>query len=98
LSLLSGLCLACRARPGACSQTFYPTTTTYQTSRTTIPTTTKTKTQTPGAAASSTPTVCNTGDADEKEFHGLKPTHDESITLCASLSLSSVRLGRQVEN
>ncbi|TNY22642.1 peptidase M50B-like-domain-containing protein [Rhodotorula diobovata] len=79
--------------PSYLTITFYPTTTTYQTSRTTIPTTTKTKTQTPGAAASSTPTVCNTGDADEKEFHGLKPTHDESITLYVIAICAIVGIG-----
>lgn len=71
-------------------QTFYPTTTTYATSHTTIPTTTKTKTQSPSqAAASSAPTTCAPGDADEKQSTGLKPTHDQSITLCALSSLAS---------
>ncbi|GAA5995251.1 M50 family metallopeptidase [Rhodotorula paludigena] len=65
--------------PSYLTLTFYPTTTTYSTSKTTIPTTTKTKTKTP--AAQSTQTVCRQGDADEKEFTGLKPTHDQSITL-----------------
>jgi hypothetical protein len=70
------------------SKTFYPTTTTYETSRTTIPTTTKTKTSTPGGGAyGSTSTAkakysyCADGDANEKEHTGLVPTHDQSITL-----------------
>ncbi|GAA5920891.1 hypothetical protein JCM3775_003995 [Rhodotorula graminis] len=68
--------------PSYLTITFYPTTTTYATSHTTIPTTTKTKTQSPSqAAASSTPTTCAPGDADEKQSTGLKPTHDQSITL-----------------
>ncbi|GAA6023776.1 hypothetical protein JCM10207_001190 [Rhodosporidiobolus poonsookiae] len=65
--------------PSYLTLTFYPTTTTYSTSRTTIPTTTKTKTKTP--AAQSTATICKPGDADEKEFTGLRPTHDQTITL-----------------
>ncbi|CEQ39400.1 SPOSA6832_00916, partial [Sporobolomyces salmonicolor] len=65
--------------PSYLTLTFYPTTTAYWTSETTIPTTTKTKTMTP--VAEGTPTVCNPGDADEKEFTGLTPTHDQSITL-----------------
>ncbi|GAA5848981.1 hypothetical protein JCM9279_004683 [Rhodotorula babjevae] len=68
--------------PSYLTITFYPTTTTYATSHTTIPTTTKTKTQSPTqAAASSRPTTCAPGDADEKQSTGLKPTHDQSITL-----------------
>ncbi|GAA5866083.1 hypothetical protein JCM8547_000592 [Rhodosporidiobolus lusitaniae] len=65
--------------PSYLTLTFYPTTTTYSTSRVTVPTTTKTKTKTP--AAQSTATVCAKGDADKKEFTGLKPTHDQSVTL-----------------
>ncbi|GAA6042441.1 hypothetical protein JCM8097_008454 [Rhodosporidiobolus ruineniae] len=67
--------------PSYLTITFYPTTTTYSTSRTTIPTTTKTKTKTYPNPAQATATVCNKGDADQKEFTGLKPTHDQSITL-----------------
>ncbi|GAA5900287.1 hypothetical protein JCM8208_005316 [Rhodotorula glutinis] len=68
--------------PSYLTITLYPTTTTYATSHTTIPTTTKTKTQSPSqAAASSTPTTCAPGDAEEKQSTGLKPTHDQSITL-----------------
>ncbi|KPV72659.1 uncharacterized protein RHOBADRAFT_46703 [Rhodotorula graminis WP1] len=77
--------------PSYLTITFYPTTTTYATSHTTIPTTTKTKTQSPSqAAASSTPTTCAPGDADEKQSTGLKPTHDQSITLYVIAILSSV--------
>ncbi|GAA5826756.1 hypothetical protein JCM11251_002883 [Rhodosporidiobolus azoricus] len=65
--------------PSYLTLTFYPTTTTFSTHKTTIPTTTKTKTKTP--AAQSTATICKPGDADKKEFEGLKPTHDQSITL-----------------
>ncbi|BGP51228.1 hypothetical protein JCM10450v2_007157 [Rhodotorula kratochvilovae] len=78
--------------PSYLTLTFYPTTTTYATSRTTIPTTTKTKTQTQ-AAAQSTPTVCKQGDADDKEFDGLKPTHDQSITLYVIAICTIVGIG-----
>lgn len=69
------------------AQTFYPTTTTYETSRTTIPTATKTKTSgtQPDSRGGSkaTSTVCAPEDSEEKEYTGLKPTHDQAITLCA---------------
>ncbi|CDR35517.1 RHTO0S01e01090g1_1 [Rhodotorula toruloides] len=68
--------------PSYLTLTFYPTATTYSTSRTTIPTATRTKTASPAAASAPTSTVCAPGDADEKQFTGLKPTHDQSITLC----------------
>lgn len=61
--------------------TFYPTTTTYETKRTTIPTSTKIKTSTPPPPPSRE-TQCRPGDSSVKERTGLKPTHDQSITLC----------------
>ncbi|PRQ72310.1 Peptidase M50B-like-domain containing protein [Rhodotorula toruloides] len=67
--------------PSYLTLTFYPTATTYSTSRTTIPTATRTKTASPAAASAPTSTVCAPGDADQKQFTGLKPTHDQSITL-----------------
>ncbi|GAA6049262.1 hypothetical protein NBRC10513_005745 [Rhodotorula toruloides] len=70
--------------PSYLTLTFYPTATTYSTSRTTIPTATRTKTASPAAASAPTSTVCAPGDADQKQFTGLKPTHDQSITLCES--------------
>ncbi|GAA5990829.1 hypothetical protein JCM11641_000842 [Rhodosporidiobolus odoratus] len=69
--------------PSYLTLTFYPTTTTFSTSKTTIPTTTKTKTK--SYVPPSTATVCLPGDADKKEFTGLKPTHDQSITLCEAV-------------
>ncbi|GAA6049186.1 hypothetical protein JCM3770_003299 [Rhodotorula araucariae] len=74
--------------PSYLTLTFYPTTTTFATSRTTVPTTTKTKTQTQ-AAATATSDVCRQGDADEKEFDGLRPTHDQTITLYVIAILSA---------
>ncbi|BGP27293.1 hypothetical protein JCM10295v2_006257 [Rhodotorula toruloides] len=70
--------------PSYLTLTFYPTTTTYSTSRTTMPTATRTKTASPAAVSAPTSTVCAPGDADQKQFTGLKPTHDQSITLCES--------------
>ncbi|GAA5895389.1 hypothetical protein JCM6882_006238 [Rhodosporidiobolus microsporus] len=77
--------------PSYLTLTFYPTTTTFSTSKTTIPTTTKTKTKTP--AAQSTATICRPGDADKKEFTGLKPTHDQSITLYVIAICTIVGIG-----
>ncbi|ORY88232.1 peptidase M50B-like-domain-containing protein [Leucosporidium creatinivorum] len=67
------------AGPTYVTLTFYPTTTTYHTERTTIPTSTKTKTSTQAPMA--TQTICWPGDSSVKERTGLKPTHDQSITL-----------------
>ncbi|GAA5948297.1 hypothetical protein JCM3765_001358 [Sporobolomyces pararoseus] len=72
------------AGPSYLTLTFYPTTTQYYTSKTTIATATKTATQGPSkpqAQESSGSGVCNPGDADVKEKTGLSPTHDQSITL-----------------
>ncbi|KAK4329668.1 Peptidase M50B-like-domain containing protein [Rhodotorula toruloides] len=80
--------------PSYLTLTFYPTATTYSTSRTTIPTATRTKTASPAAASAPTSTVCAPGDADQKQFTGLKPTHDQSITLYViAISLSASPLG-----
>ncbi|BGP19655.1 hypothetical protein JCM10213v2_007751 [Rhodosporidiobolus nylandii] len=79
------------AGPSYLTLTFYPTTTTFSTSRTTIPTTTKTKTSTYKPPSSAT--VCASGDADKKEFTGLKPTHDQSITLCAAPGIVGIAIG-----
>jgi hypothetical protein len=66
--------------PSYVTVTVYPTTTEQKTKTTTIHTTTKTKTS-PTATKTGVHRACLPGDADEKEFTGLKPTHDESITL-----------------
>lgn len=68
------------AGPQYITLTFYPTTTTYHTVRETIPTSTRTKTS--SYAPPATQTMCRPGDLSEKERTGLKPTHDQSITLC----------------
>lgn len=60
--------------------TIFPTTTSFKTERHTVPTTTRTKTSTQAPPA--TQTVCRPGDSSVKERTGLKPTHDQSITLC----------------
>ncbi|GAA6064432.1 hypothetical protein JCM10212_005311 [Sporobolomyces blumeae] len=62
--------------PSYLTLTFYPTTTTCETSRVTVPTATKTKTSTPSAAQQTADGVCKPGDADVKEKTGLVPTHD----------------------
>ncbi|GAA5868583.1 hypothetical protein JCM3774_005436 [Rhodotorula dairenensis] len=67
--------------PSYLTLTFYPTTTTYATSHTTVPTATRTKTKDPQMATLATATVCVPGTSDGKGFSGLKPTHDQSITL-----------------
>lgn len=81
--------------PSYVTVTVYPTTTEQATKTTTVHTATKTKTP---ATANSTKTgvhrTCEPGDADEKEFTGLKPTHDQSITLYViAIYLVGIALG-----
>ncbi|KAJ8292094.1 60S ribosomal protein L18-B [Rhodotorula toruloides] len=77
--------------PSYLTLTFYPTATTYSTSRTTIPTATRTKTASPAAASAPTSTVCAPGDADEKQFTGLKPTHDHIVGIAIGWNLFILR-------
>ncbi|GAA6023407.1 hypothetical protein JCM11491_006461 [Sporobolomyces phaffii] len=63
--------------PSYLTLTFYPTSTAYHTSRTTIPTATKTATKGPAPPqAQTTSEVCLPGDAEVKQKTGLVPTHD----------------------
>lgn len=68
--------------PSYTTVTVYPTTTEQDTKTTTVHTTTTTNTSpTATSAKTGVHRPCLPGDADEKEFTGLKPTHDQSITL-----------------
>ncbi|GAA5879875.1 hypothetical protein JCM16303_004380 [Sporobolomyces ruberrimus] len=68
--------------PSYLTLTFYPTSTTWHTSKTTIPTATATATKKPARPqAQQGSEVCQPGDADVKEKTGLVPTHNQSITL-----------------
>lgn len=66
-------------------KTFYPWTTTYATSRTTVATATRTKTKDPQVAPLATATVCTPESANKEEVTGLRPTHEQAITLCECL-------------
>lgn len=79
--------------PSYTTITVYPTTTEQHTQTTTVHTTTKTKTS-PTATATGVHRACLAGDADEKEFAGLTPTHDQSITLYViAIYLVGIALG-----
>ncbi|GAA5900790.1 uncharacterized protein JCM6883_004655 [Sporobolomyces salmoneus] len=89
--------------PSYLTLTFYPTTTTWYTSKTTIATATKTATQSSSngpqqAQEQAASDVCLPGDADVKEKTGLTPTHDQSITLyviaiCPPYSIVGIAIG-----
>lgn len=68
--------------PSYLTLTFYPTTTTWHTSKTTIPTATKTATQGPAKpqAQDAGSDECRPSDPDGKQKRGLSPTHDRELT------------------
>ncbi|KAK4057490.1 hypothetical protein OIO90_001559 [Microbotryomycetes sp. JL221] len=73
-------------KPSYLTVTVYPTTTTFSTSKVIIPTSTRTKTTSwkptqTAEYAQESDGPCKPGDAEEREQTGLKPTHDQSITL-----------------
>ena len=76
--------------PSYLTITFYPTTTSYKDITVTVPTSTATKTSTPVPVQ--TQTICRPGDSAQKQYSGLRPTHDQSITLCQSSFLPSLYL------
>ncbi|KAK4052718.1 hypothetical protein OIV83_002005 [Microbotryomycetes sp. JL201] len=85
-------------QPSYMTVTVYPETTTFSTSKVVVPTSTQTKTASwtslqTAAPAKATYGPCRPGDSDEKEQTGLRPTHDQSVTLyCIAIYIVGIAI------